>query len=181
MHEEFIINRLKNGDRTAFDEIYNLYVNQALRTAFLITGNKMDSEDIVQQTFIKCYQTIGQLKDVTKFKSWFFRILTRIAWKTNKNKLPCVDKIFDSEYTSSKSSLDIILENEQNQILYHAINSLDTKLKAVIILYYYNELSIKEISDVLCIRQGTVKSRLFSARKKLQNYFSDYQSEGVLL
>ncbi len=179
MQEEFIINRLKNGDRKAFDEIYNLYVNQALRTAYLITGNKMDSEDIVQQTFIQCYQTICQLKDVTKFKSWFFRILTRIAWKTNKHKLPCVDKIFDSEY--SKSSLDIVLENEQNQILYHAINSLDTKLKTVIILYYYNELSIKEISDILCIRQGTVKSRLFSARKKLQNYFSDYQSEGVLL
>lgn len=177
--QEDIINRLKNGDRKAFDEIYNLYVNQALRTAYLITGNKMDSEDIVQQTFIQCYQTIGQLKDVTKFKSWFFRILTRIAWKTNKHKLPCFDKIFDSEY--SKSSLDIVLENEKNQILYHAINSLDTKLKTVIILYYYNELSIKEISDILCIRQGTVKSRLFSARKKLQNYFSDYQSEGVLL
>ncbi len=185
MEDEIIVKRLQNGDRSAFDELYNMYKNEALRTSFLITGNLMDSEDVVQQAFVQCYQTINQLKDAKCFKGWFFRILTRIAWQSNryKRKVQPVDEFFDDAQISEESALDTVLRNEQSRLLYSYVQRLEEKQKTVIILYYYNQMSIKEIAKILSCREGTVKSRLFAARRNLQKNIdcAHSEKEGVLL
>ena len=80
MNETEVVKKIQAGDMNAFEEIFEIYKNQAIRYAYLITNNKFTSEDIVQETFVKCYLKIKDLKNVEQFKSWLFKILTRTAW-----------------------------------------------------------------------------------------------------
>ena len=81
MDEEILVRRLQQGDREAFDALYMLHRDVVLRTACLITGNRMDGEDVTQEAFVQCYQRIGQLRDPKLFRAWLFRAMTRMAWK----------------------------------------------------------------------------------------------------
>jgi len=172
---------IQQGNSDAFDQIFEKYKNEAVRTAYLITGRKSICEDIAQETFIKCFKHIGDLKNPNGFRAWFFRILTRTAWKYGRSashEIPTEDIAERVEESSS----DLVNEHystvEENRLLYSEINRLETKQKTAIILYYFNGLSTKEIAKVSRCLEGTVKSRLFSARKKLRSRLdSGYNSE----
>lgn len=184
MYEEEAIEKMKQGDLNAFDVIFERYKNEAVRLAYMITGNRADSEDVVQETFIQCYRKIDKLKDPGCFRAWLFRILTRIAWKTyahHKAEEP-IENISEVEILDLEqldSSLDVFLKSELSDTLYGAINKLDKKQKTVIILYYYNELSIKEIAKIMACQEGTVKSRLHTARKNLKNAFENIENNRI--
>lgn len=171
MSEIELVKKIQSGDMNALGEIFEIYKNQALKYAYLITGNKFTSEDIVQEAFIKCYLSAKSLKNVEMFKAWFFKILTRIAWKhvgKEKKAMP-VDNILEkADGESIDKSINMYIRNQEEQALHAEIEHLDLKQKTVIILYYFNGLSIKEIAKVMGSFEGTVKSRLYSARKKLK-------------
>lgn len=81
IEEEKLVMLIQNGDLSAFDEIFEKFKTKAMRSAYLITGNQSICEDIVQETFIQCYNNIKKLKNPSVFRSWFYKILTRTAWK----------------------------------------------------------------------------------------------------
>lgn len=169
MEESEWIQKMQQGDDTAFFIIYEKYKNAALRTAYLITGNRYTGEDILQETFVQCCLHIKELKDPTTFKAWFYKILTRTAWKfakKEKNAVP-VENIFETIESIEEDSEKTYLKKEERKELMNAINSLDIKQRITIILYYYNEMSVSEIAKVTGSMEGTVKSRLFFVRKKL--------------
>ncbi len=99
-------------------------------------------------------------------------MLTRIAWryaKKDKKSLP-VDNIFEKvDEKSIDTSIEQYLRKEKNNNLYAEIEKLDLKQKTVIVLYYFNGLTVSEIAKVMGCFEGTVKSRLYSARKKLKS------------
>jgi len=171
MNEDKLIENIKKGDMDSFEIIFNAYKDKALHTAYLITGNIHTSEDIVQETFISCFNNISKLKNTKLFKPWFFRILTRTSWKySNKDKkaIP-VEEIYESLVERDIDlSLDNFINKQRAELLYEEIDKLDIKLKTTIILYYFNELSIKEIASIMKCFEGTVKSRLFTAKRKLR-------------
>lgn len=173
MDDETLVRAFQAGNLDAFDELFVRYQTQTLRTAVLITGNYQDSENILQETFIKCYQSLPQLKNPAQFKTWLYRILTRTAWaycKKQKKEQP-VEEIYDVYQASlplEKSSLELVTETEEQQHLLAAVSQLQPKQKTVIVLHYYNGFSIEEIAKATGALPGTVKSRLFTARRNLQ-------------
>ncbi len=168
MTEEKLIEELKTGNNQAFTEIFNLYAEKGLKTAYLITSDKYMAEDILQETFIQCFMSIKSLKDNKAFKPWFYRILTRLAYKEIKKhkKILPVECIYEKADSAVNDSY--FTDKECNE-LWAYINKLSIKHKTVIILYYYNNMSIKEIAKAVRCSEGTVKSRLSCARKKLKN------------
>lgn len=163
---------VQKGDIDAFDELFEKYKNEAVRTAYLITGNWSICEDIAQETFITCYKSIGSLKSPKAFTAWFYHILTRIAWKYGKiASLEITDEDILSK--ADEVNVDISFEkyeqSEINRVLYSEIAHLEPKQKASIILYYFCGLTTKEIAQVLKCREGTVKSRLHTARQNLKS------------
>lgn len=72
MEESQLVEQIKKGSREAFDRLYEKYMNTAVRMAYLITGNLADSEDVVQESFVKAYLHMQELKDNNGFKAWFF-------------------------------------------------------------------------------------------------------------
>lgn len=169
--EEELIVKIQTGDIDALGEIFEIYKDQAIKYAYLITGDKFISEDVVQEAFIKCYTSAGSLRNIQQFKPWFFKILTRTAWKhisKAKRELP-IENIFEkADEEKIDESINIYVRNEEAEILHSEIHKLDLKQKTIVILYYFNGLTVKEISKIMGCFEGTVKSRLHSARKKLK-------------
>ncbi|MFL0166315.1 RNA polymerase sigma factor [Candidatus Clostridium helianthi] len=172
MSEEELVIKIQSGDMNALGELFEIYKNESFKYSYLITGSKYTSEDIVQEAFISCYNNIRSLKNPKFFKSWFFKMLTRIAWryaKNDKKSMP-VDNIFEKvDEKNIDTSIEQYLRKEKNNNLYAEIEKLDLKQKTVIVLYYFNGLTVNEIAKVMGCFEGTVKSRLHSARKKLKS------------
>lgn len=182
MDDISLIQRCKEGDMDAFNDLFKKYNKQALRTVYLISGRNDIAEDVVQEAFIKCYSEIKSLKNPKTFQAWFYRLLTRIVWRycsKEKNHLS-IEIINDSKDTIADSLVlsDIAEREELKKFVNEAINKLSLPLKTTVILYYYNELSIKEISKILGCFQGTVKSRLCNARKLLEKELRSKKFEG---
>lgn len=174
MEEREIVERLKQGDRDALGELYAIYGNKALRTAYLICSDRFLAEDVVSEVFICVYKNIGKLKETEHFRGWFFRILGRAAVKICKRE----GRVKPTE------DIGVILDRgggvrdeyfaaERFKELYGEIERLSPKLRAVIVLYYFNDMSIREIAQSLGLFEGTVKSRLYRAKKELKAGLSE--------
>ncbi|MBE0449123.1 MAG: sigma-70 family RNA polymerase sigma factor [Actinobacteria bacterium] len=172
MDDVTLIRRCQQGDVDAFESLFQQYSTKALRTAYLLTGRQHIAEDITQESFIQCYREIKRLRHPEAFQAWFYRILVRISWRVlskEKGRLS-LETLNDSdhEFLISDASVSEAVETKQMQdVLHQALNKLSAPLRTAIILHYFNEFSIKEISEVLGCRAGTVKSRLHNARKRL--------------
>ncbi len=180
MEEIKLVQQLKRRDKNAFDALYETYKDILLRMAYLVSGNREDAEDIVQETFVKCYLHIGELKKEEGFRPWLFQILYRTAYRHVKKRgreIPGEDIGMQAMATDEVTSLDQIVKSETEKIIIDAVRQLDMKHRAVIVMYYYNELSAKEIAKVLGCSQGTVKSRLHNGRKKLKGLL-EVEEEG---
>lgn len=174
MDEIGLVIKCQQGDMEAYEVLFGSYFNKAVRYAFLITGRNDLAEDIVQEALIECYKDIKSLKSPEKFKSWFYRILVRTSWRVKaKEKGKVSIEEFDGcDYNSVNENLNDDFERlveirESSRLIKDALHKLSLPLRTTVVLHYYNDLSIKEIAQVLKCFQGTVKSRLHNARKIL--------------
>ncbi len=174
MQEENIVlvRNCKDGNIEAFQQLYDIYSKEAFRTAYLIIGRREAAEDAVQETFIYCYRTIKALKKPEMFRSWMYKILVRTAWKVIKRENRHLKKERLEDYIhgiqdKEKNVSEIVENRETSREIYNAIKLLSPNLRTVIILYYYNDISVKDISNIIGCSEGTIKSRLFNGRKAL--------------
>lgn len=164
-----LIKRCQTGDAESIGELYKAYRGNALGTAYLISDHKGIAEDIVQEAFIHCFADIKKIKNPETFDIWFYKILVRTGWRMVKkynHYIPESDENIEN-FSSSNNSNPVFDDCETIITVSEALEKLSMPLKTVIILYYFNDMSIKEISEVLGCFQGTVKSRLHNAKKQL--------------
>lgn len=170
-----LIKRCQAGDSGSFSELYHLQKKKALGTAYLIANQKGIAEDIVQETFIECFRKIKTLKDPVTFEAWFYKILVRTGWrmvKSNNRFLLMGEQNIEGlkAIMDSQSDLDA---SETGMMIQEALAQLSFPLKTVVILFYFNDMSVAEIAKVLGCFPGTVKSRLYKARIKLQDILKE--------
>lgn len=171
-----LVRRMQQGDMQAFDTLYERYKDDAYRLSCLITGNRTDGEDLAQEAFVACAQSIGSLKDGSKFRPWLLRTLSRAAWKycrKARRETP-VSEFFEGE--TGESALSAVLRTDEQRRLYAALDTLDEKRRVTVVLYYFDDRSVKEIAQATGVTEGTVKSRLFSARRHLRQALTDRES-----
>lgn len=171
MQERELVVNVQKGDMQAFEQLFELYKCKALRTIYSMTRDKDISEDIVQEVFVSCYTSIKSLQNPEYFKTWFYRMLTRTTWRymEKEKRLIPVENIFrKSEDSYENSSLEKLEQKESSELLYQEILKLQPKLQTTLILYYYNEFSVKEIAQTMGCLEGTVKSRLYTGRCRLK-------------
>ncbi len=181
MNEQELVERLQKKDAEAFDEFYRSYSAQAYRTAYFMLGSREDAEDVVQEAFVQVYLNIHRLRDPAGFRSWFYRSLTRLAWRkgrTSRREIPDEDIALHADRESSGDSLTDLLQKEERDCIRMAVQRLDEKHRSIVVLYYYNEFSTKQIARITGCLEGTVKSRLYTARKRLERILQQETSEG---
>lgn len=190
MHD--IIEKLKNGDISAFKIIYELYSKKIFSVAVLVTRDERLAEDVVQEVFIKINEKITRLDDVSRIEAWLCRIAYNKAIDVMRNRsksVLCSDVREILPVNSSVTPENIAMENEDKEELIRLINSLQIEYKQVLYLKYFLDLSVIKISYVLGIPEGTVRSRLTRARTVLKkmllssndNYEENKPGEGSSL
>ena len=140
MTEEELVRGLKKGDRISFDLLYEKYKNMALRTAYLITGNRSDSEDVVQDTFVKIWMHCRELKNEGGFKAWMMQILVRTAYKSGKKKsreLADEEILKKADQSQGASFAEQMIVREEAQAIAEAVRELPVRQRTVVALYYY--------------------------------------------
>ena len=148
----------KEGNKDAFTDLIQSHLDSMYRVAKGILKSEADVEDAIQNTILIVFNKLNTLKDESLFKTWLTKILINECNKIySKNKRTTL-RIEEDTYT---------MDNHGEMDLYHAINKLPEELKITTILFYFDDMSQKEISKVLNIAEGTVKSRLFRAKEKL--------------
>ena len=185
-----LIRKWKEGDEHAFSAMYERYRQTAMRTAWLLCHNLADSEDIVQETFVQCYFHIQELKDESRFRPWMLKCLVRTGWKLmkkQKKEMPEEqmelhlerERYLESTFSGKTSGepLEEAIAREFSGELTKAVRRLSEKHRLVIVLYYYDELSVHEIAKITGCLEGTVKSRLHFARRQLKKMLSDAGEE----
>lgn len=161
--EEYIKKAIK-GDKEAFTYIFLYMQNRLYRIAYNRLRNEADALDAIQETIIHTYKSLQKLEYIEYFESWVIKILCNECNKIyNKNKVNFLD-ITNIQYKEE------IIENdfEKNITFHDLIKNLNTKEKNVLILYYQNQYTSKEISKILNIKDNTVKSIIKRAKAKLK-------------
>jgi len=180
--DEDLIERFQKGDLYAFDLIVKRYKDQLLNFVFRFVGNQEEAEDIVQETFLRVYRKRKAYKRIAKFSTWIYTIagnLSRTELRRRKRRklfsisdLGFEDKDYEisDEVYNPENQVDGLIQEE---IIHREINQLSPKFREVIVLRDIQELSYEEISKIIKVPIGTVKSRVNRGRLKLQNQLKD--------
>jgi len=147
----------------------------AFRVAFSVLRQREDAEDVAQEAFAKAYRSFRQLRDRDRFRAWLVRMTWRMALdrhRANRRRLARDGAEAGLQTRLARESGDVVLENERAEQLWQAIDTLPEKLRLVIVLAGIQGHDIREVATLLDVPDGTVKSRLFLARKQLRERLS---------
>lgn len=163
-----VIKRCQQGDEEAFYQLYKISAKKAIWTAYLIAGRMDIAEDIVQEAFFECFLNIKKLQKPELFNVWFNRIVVRTCWRIiNREKKNTADRLELKDELEDSSTSEMFETMHMNRVIREQVKKLNSKMRTVVILYYFNSMTVKEISEVMNCLQGTVKSRLHYAKKEL--------------
>lgn len=176
-----LIQRCLGGDRNGFKGIVERYQRRVFDTVYRMVFDTENARDITQEVFVKAYTKLHTFNPVYPFRVWIQRIATRTAIDHLRRRKPEMLEwngdgesarwSVEARYASPQLRPDQRLEQvETAEIVRKAVEHLQPKLKAVIVLRHFREMSYEEIADTLQIPIGTVKNRLFRARDQLQQY-----------
>ncbi len=190
-----LVQRLKQGDEEAFTELVDKYKGKAFSIAYNFVNNIEDARDLSQEAFVKVYSSIDKFQEGSTFYTWFYRVLVNLCLDFKKKKRlktisfsqfkhnqsddgsDPMERIKDEQAQSPSEKL---LIKEQNERIGQAIKSLPEKQRIVFILRNYENMPLKEIALYIKSREGTVKSHLARAVKKLQELLTEMQSDEVI-
>ena len=154
---------MKEEEKEYFINLIDSNRLKMYKTAIAILKNEDDANDAIQEALYSAYKNYGNLRDKRLFTTWLIRILINKCYDIiNKNKkIAYIDDTITQNTTGVEDTYDI------ESSLEWVLNKIDKDLKEVVVLYYYDELAVGEIADILQIPVGTVKSRLSRARTQI--------------
>jgi len=177
--ERELIHKAKQGNVYFFEQLVKKYQKKIYHLAFRMTKDHDSADDLAQETFVKAFTSIRSFKEEHNFYPWIFRICMNLSINYLKRKRFVLSeselsphKLEEKQGTSDP--LSQLMKDELLDKINSSIDQLPPTFKAVFILKVYEELSYDEIAKTLNISSGTVMSRLFRARERLQKSLKDY-------
>ena len=175
--DEQLMSLFQGGDENAYIELVNRYKDKLINFIFNYLGDLESSEDVVQETMIKLYQKKHYYKEIAKFSTWLYTIAKNLAntelRKRKQRKTTLLSQFSKDDKTYELPSNDPepgqeIQTDIVNKIIRDAVDQLSEKFKIVIVLRDVQGLSYEDISEIINVPLGTVKSRINRARLQLQ-------------
>jgi RNA polymerase sigma-70 factor (ECF subfamily) len=182
--DETLVARALRGEKGAFRELFDRHRSGAYRVAYRFVGNHEDALDVVQESFVKVYRSLGAFERRSQFKTWLMRIVTNTALDLRRSRgsssaTPLSDEIVETlgEESQPERRIDTPIEKmeygELREALNRALARLSDAHRTVFVLHAEEGLTYREIAEIAGISEGTVMSRLFHARKNLQKILSN--------
>lgn len=172
--ENTLIERIKEGDERAFEELVNRYKGMGFSLAYRFLGNPEDARDISQEAFARVYLHIRDFRGESTFKTWFFRIIINLCRRSisgrQRKTVQSLDLYMEKE-TDPQAREDVEEEVRRKELrvaIEEAVRRLPAKQREVFIMKHMEGMKVSEISEVLNCAEGTVKIHLFRAVRALQ-------------
>ncbi len=184
--EKIYIRRILEGDIEVFSLLVSKYQNLVFTICSRVFDNKEEAEDIAQESFIKCYQSLKQFKGESKFSSWLYTItyntcMNHLKYKKRQTSVEYIANVADQDIIEQDHIFAKLEQKEQTNLIQQALSKLELDEQMIIQLYYYEELPIKEISNILSLKIENIKIKLFRSRKKLFNILSLHSQCSTLI
>ena len=195
--EAAIVRKVLGGDANAFETLVLEYEKNVYNIALRMTGNSEDAADMTQEAFIKAYNSLQSFRGDSKFSVWLYRIVSNVCldFLRSKNRRPTVSLSVEDD-DGEDAQLDVADESQSPELLLdrkltrdsvrRGLDSLPPDYRQILLLREIQGLSYDEIAQALSLEVGTVKSRIFRARKRLCTYLiddgniSDFSSSGKM-
>jgi len=181
-----LVQAFQNGDERAFEEIVRRYQRQVANVIYTTLGNPQDVPDLAQEVFLKTYRSLGRITVEHSLFSWIYRIAVNVAIdelrRRKIRRMTSFDFSGDAEGKEPKfrdpvTPDDQLASSERREQVWKALRKLSETSRTVLLLREYEELSYREIGDILHISEQAVKSRIFRAREELKELLKDYFEE----
>ncbi|MCL5283900.1 MAG: sigma-70 family RNA polymerase sigma factor [Armatimonadetes bacterium] len=175
-----ILQRCRQGDRDAFDQLFRRYQQSIYNFAYRLTGDADEASDITSDAFLRVFNAINTFRGDASFTTWLFRIVTNVFLDEKKRQRVRAHSSLD-EYQSdvesgyerqvtdpSPTPSEIVESEERSELIQNAINQLPEYQRVMVVLFHIEGKSYEEISHIMQMPIGTVKSRLNRARLALR-------------
>ena len=171
--EDALVERARRGDEAAFEELVQRHMEVAFRTAYLLTGSAAEAEDSAQDAFVKAHAALGRFRPGSPFRPWLLRIVgnearnrRRAAGRRAALELRAVQAT--GRVAAAESPEAAAVAAEERRLLVRALDLLDEDQRQVVACRYLLQLSGEETATTLGLPEGTVKSRLSRALRRLR-------------
>jgi RNA polymerase sigma-70 factor (ECF subfamily) len=174
LKDEEVVILVQNGNKDAFGEVLNRFEPKIKRYAQRFFRDKEEVTDMVQDVFIKAYTNLQSYDSSQRFNPWIYRIahnefVNKIAWKSIRKLVPIdSDELMPIVLAAPEDVMRDALQEDEKRVVEKYLSQLSDKYKTPIILFYYDNLSYEEISDVLQIPPNTVGVRIKRGKDKLK-------------
>src|SRR5436305_4646141 len=173
--EQRAINAVKRGDPSAYDYLVSKYSKRLVSIAWGIVRNAHDAEDLAQEAFVKAFQKISRFKEGEPFGPWIYRIVTNLALDVIKHRSRFRhEELTEMEPAARRDDAELgAITSELASRIDQAIESLPENQRVVARLYLVEQFDHAEIASMMGLSEGTVRSHLSLARKKLKEQLAD--------
>ena len=183
--DQLYITKVINGDTNAFAYLVDKYKDMVFSLAYKITKNREEAEEVSQDTFIKGYKNLEKFKGDAKFSTWLYRIAYHASLDAIKKNKKHQNTFEINEITFNQiKSVDTILEGieriERAKIMDNCLLKLPKEERSIIWMFYYDELSLREIIEITQKSEANIKVKLHRARKKLLTIVEENISPEIL-
>ena len=169
--EKELLKKAQQGDSRAYTQLVSHFQERLYRRALALLGNPDAAQDALQATLIAAYRFLKSFRGASSIYTWLYRILSNKChdhFQKQKKSVPldvgACEPILRDERVNLQKNLEL---SEDARYLMEKVNALPKKYRKVILYRYYDNLSYAEIAELICVKEGTVKSRLFQARNLL--------------
>lgn len=171
-NDQILINQIIEGDTQAFSVLVNRYKDLVFTVTLRMLKHREEAEEVAQDTFVKMYKSIRRFKGDSKFSTWLYKIAYNACLDRIKKNKKYLNEVEINEFTIHQiKTLDNALENmqqkEQAEAIQRCITKLPSEDSVLLTLYYFEDLSLGEISEIMGITTNSIKVKLFRCRKKL--------------
>ncbi len=172
LDDNTLIKKTLNGDVKSFEEIVNRYNRMVYTLAYRVLKNHEEAEELAQDVFIKIYQSLKSFSMKSKLSTWVYRITYNASinkFRSQKRRIITteIDRYSEFNNTTIPDAHHDISEKEKQKVINDSILKLPETDRIIITLYYYEELSVKEIAEITEMSTQNVKTKLYRSRKKL--------------
>jgi RNA polymerase sigma-70 factor, ECF subfamily len=182
--ETELVRSAKAGDVTAFEALYRAYNDRIYNFARRVTGSADDAGDVAQETFIRAWNSLRQLRDDATFGVWLHRIALNRSRDAIKRRAKCPSLSLDCPPTDEGGTVQIesedagpeeaLISTEAQNAVRQAVDSLNDEHRLVVTLHHIEGMDVESVASILGVPRGTVMSRLSRARETLRRKLSPY-------
>lgn len=176
--DQYIIEQILSGNISAFENLVRKYQDMVFTLAFRVLNHHEDAEETAQDVFVKVYKSLSGFQHKSNFKTWIYRItyhesINRLRSKKNKFFLVDLEEGLIAGFNDTNQNLE---SAEEKMIIRKVLQTLPETERVMITLYYFEDMSIRDIAAITEMSETNVKTKLFRSRQKLYDLLKDQHS-----